>query len=266
MNPNPKEAARFLWTCRQSGTVIDALPAALRPQDTAAAHATQAALPAVADQPVVGWKIAATSAAGQAHIQVDGPLAGRIRESFVQPVGATVSLASNRMGVVEPEFAFRMHAALPPRATPYAAHEVLAAVASLHPAFELPDSRFSDFARAGKAQLIADDACCGQFAFGAAAPAAWRTADLAAHRVHATVCDAADRERYSRDGEGRALLGDPLIALTWLANELSTLGIGLRAGDWASCGTCMAPLEVLPGDRVVADYGTLGRIELGLSD
>ncbi len=111
-----------------------------------------------------------------------------------------------------------------------------------------------------------DDACCGQFAFGSATPAAWRTADLAAHRVHATVFDAAGRERYARDGEGRALLGDPLTALTWLANELSALGIGLRAGDWASCGTCMVPLEVLPGDRVVADYGTFGRIEWSLSD
>ncbi len=266
MNPTPHEAALLLWTCRQSGTAIDALPAALRPQNTAAGHAIQAALPAVADQPVVGWKIAATGAAGQSHIQVDGPLCGRILGSFVQPIGGTVSLAGNRMRVVEPEFAFRMGAALPPRATPYAADEVLAAVASLHPAFELPDSRFSDFARAGKAQLIADDACCGQFAFGPAAPAAWRTADLAAHGVHATVCDAAGRERYTRDGQGSALLGNPLIALTWLANELLMLGIGLRAGDWASCGTCMVPLEVLPGDRVVADYGTLGRIELGLSD
>lgn len=266
MHCNAHDAARLLWTCRQSGTVIDALPAALRPHDTITGHAIQAALPDVADRPVVGWKIAATSAAGQAHIQVDGPLAGRILDDFVQPMGTTLSLAGNRMRVVEPEFAFRMGAPLPPRPAPYAADEVLDAVASLHPAFELPDSRFAAFARAGKAQLLADDACCGRFAFGAAAPAAWRTFDLAAHRVQATVLDADGRLRYARDGEGRALLGDPLTALTWLANELSALGIGLRAGDWASCGTCMVPLEVLPGDRVVADYGTLGRIEIGLSD
>ena len=260
-------AAHLLWTCRESGTVIDALPPALRPNDTMAGHAIQAALPAVADRSVVGWKIAATSAAGQAHIQVDGPLPGRILDTFVHPIGATISLAGNRMRVVEPEFAFRMGADLPPRpSAPYAAREVLAAAESLHPAFEVPDSRFADFARAGKAQLIADDACCGRFAFGPAALAAWRTLDLAAHRVHASVCGADGRMRYTREGEGRALLGDPLTALTWLANELSTLGIGLRAGDWASCGTCMVPLEILPGDRVVADYGVLGRIEIGLSD
>jgi len=265
MHSSTHEAAGLLWTCRQSGKVIDALPSALRPRDTSAGHAIQAALPVVAGRPVIGWKIGATSAAGQAHIQVDGPLAGRILEGFVEPVGATLSLAGNRMRVVEPEFAFRMGADLPPRATPYTVDEVVAAVATLHPAFEVPDSRFTDFARAGKAQLIADDACCGRFTFGQAAPSAWRDTDLAAHRVHAVVRGADDRVRYTRDGEGRALLGDPRTALAWLANELSSLGIGLRAGDWASCGTCMVPLEILPGDRVAADYGTFGCIEIGLS-
>jgi 2-keto-4-pentenoate hydratase len=260
-----QEAARMLWNCRVSGTAIEALPEALRPRDAAAGHAVQAALPAVAGQRVVGWKIAATSAAGQAHIQVDGPLPGRILEDFIHTMGATLTLAGNRMRVVEPEFAFRLGADLPPRAAPYTAPEVLAATASLHPAFELPDSRFADFARAGKAQLIADDACCGRFAFGPAAPEAWRTTDLADHRVQATVQGAQGSVRYIREGQGRALLGDPRTALTWLANELSALGIGLRAGDWASCGTCMVPLEVVPGDRVRADYGDFGRIEIGLS-
>lgn len=260
------DAARLLWTCRQAGTVIDALPEALRPHDPRAGHAIQAKLPAVAGQGVVGWKIAATSAAGQAHIQVDGPLPGRILESFVHPMGSKLSLFGNRMRVVEPEFAFRLATSLPPRTTPYTTAEVLAAVASLHPAFEVPDSRYANFTRAGKAQLIADDACCGRFAFGPAAPAAWRTADLAGHAVHATVHGEDGRVRCTRSGEGRALLGDPVTALTWLANELSSLGVGLQAGDWASCGTCMVPLEIAPGDRVVADYGAFGRIEIGLAE
>ncbi len=241
------------------------MPPALRPQDAREAHTIQAALPSVAGQAVVGWKIAATSAAGQAHIQVDGPLAGRILESFVQPIGGCLPLAGNRMRVVEPEFAFRLGRSLPPRETPYAPDEVLAAVDSLHPAFELPDSRFENFTRAGQAQLIADDACCGRFAFGPAAPASWRSLDLAAHAVHAAVHAADGSLRYTRPGEGRALLGHPAAALTWLANELSSRGPGLRAGDWASCGTCMVPLAILPGDRVTADYGALGRIEIGVS-
>ena len=62
MQHNTHEAARLLWTCREQGTVIDALPPALRPADAAAGHAIQAALSTVAQQAVVGWKIAATSA------------------------------------------------------------------------------------------------------------------------------------------------------------------------------------------------------------
>ena len=260
------DAARLLWRCRQAGTVIDALPAELRPNDAAAGHAIQAQLPKVAGMPVVGWKIAATSAAGQAHIGVGGPLAGRILDCFVEPLGATLSLAGNRMRVVEPEFAFRLATPLPPRSTPYSETEVKAAVASLHPAFELPDSRFADFVHAGEPQLIADNACCGRFAFGPAAPAVWRDIDLAAHGVTATVFGPDGPVRYTRDGAGRALLGAPITALTWLANELSRRGSGLRAGDWASCGTCMVPLQVGPGDRVVADYGAFGRIEVALAD
>lgn len=258
-------AARLLWNCHEAGTVVEALPAEMRPHDVAAAHAIQAALPTVAGGVVVGWKIAATSAAGQAHIQVDGPLPGRILDRFVHPVGARLSLAGNRMRVVEPEFAFRMGTPLPARPTLYSVDEVQAAVATLHPAFELPDSRFGDFARAGKAQLIADNACCGRFAFGPAVAVPWRGVDLAAHRVLATVHGADGAVRFTREGEGRALLGDPLVALTWLANALSALGTGLRSGDWASCGTCMVPLEVRPEDHVVADYGAFGRIEIGVS-
>lgn len=268
--PTPEDtalaAARLLWACRQQGSALDALPEALRPASTDAGHAIQAALPVVAGQAVVGWKIAATSAAGQAHIQVSGPLAGRILAGFVHPMGSTLPLAGNRMRVVEPEFAFRLGRGLPARAAPYTVDEVLAAVASLHPAFELPDSRFADFARAGQAQLIADDACCGRFAFGPAAPEAWRQADLAAHGVAATVQGGDGTLHTTRQGEGRALLGDPRLALTWLANELSARGLGLQAGDWASCGTCMVPLAVSPGDRVTADYGAFGVITIAVSD
>jgi 2-keto-4-pentenoate hydratase len=72
--------------------------------------------------------------------------------------------------------------------------------------------------------------------------------------------------RYRRGGVGRALLGHPLAALTWLANELAARGSGLRAGDWASCATCMVPLEIEPGDKVLADYGLFGCIDIGLAN
>ena len=48
--------------------------------------AVQAALEGIAG-PSYGWKLAATSPAGQRHIAVDAPLAGRLFDRFRYPDG-----------------------------------------------------------------------------------------------------------------------------------------------------------------------------------
>jgi 2-keto-4-pentenoate hydratase len=265
MTLDTQAAARLLWTHWQAGTKIDALPDTLRPADAAQGHAVQALLPSVDARQVVGWKIAATSSVGQAHIGVSGPLAGRLLSGQVDADGATQSLRGNGMRVAEPEFAFRFGAALPPRPAAYTVDEVLAAVETLHPAIEVPDSRFADFVHAGEAQLLADNACAHRFVLGPATTADWRALDLRTHRVQGRV-RAGDLRRYERDGDGSAVLGDPRVALTWLANELSRLGVGLAAGQFVTTGTCMVPLEIQPGDQVVADFGALGQVSARFTD
>jgi 2-keto-4-pentenoate hydratase len=256
------DAARMLWRCVREGRVIDSLPDALRPADIVQGQAIQAQLPVASGFGVIGWKIAATSEAGQRHINVGAPLLGRILSGLVVEAGSTVSLAGNRMRVAEPEFAFRFGHTLSPRAALYAQQEVLDAVASLHPALEVPDSRYAVFTRAGEAQLIADNACCGRFAFGDAAPPRWREIDLSAQAVRGTVTNSAGHARYTRAGHGRAALGDPRTALVWLVNQLSALGLSIDAGQVVSTGTCMAPLAIEPGDLVRADFGDLGTVSL----
>ena len=204
-----------------------------------------------------GWKIAATSAAGQKHINVAGPMAGRILSETVIADGGTASMAGNEMAVAEPEFAFRMRIDLPPRAAAYSVEEVLVAVDTLHPAIEIPDSRFADFVSAGEAQLIADNACAHLFMLGPAATFPWRERDLAAHAVAADV-----EGKSHHEGHGRNALGDPRVALAWLVNELSELGITLEAGEVVTTGTCVVPIGVVPGDRVNASFGDLGTLSV----
>jgi 2-keto-4-pentenoate hydratase len=142
-------AAAILWQNWQQRTRIDELPPDCRPADRAAGYAAQLEIVRLSGQPVVGWKIAATSAAGQKHIGVDGPLAGPLLAHRVLASGATVPLDGNVMKVAEAEFAFKFRIDLPQRPNPYGLEEVLAAVESLHPAIEVPDSRYNDFARVG---------------------------------------------------------------------------------------------------------------------
>jgi 2-keto-4-pentenoate hydratase len=242
------------------GTRLDALPPELRPADRAEAYRVQAWIEGFSRLPLYGWKIAATSLAGQRHIGVDGPLAGRLLAERVIEDGGACPLAGNLMKVAELEFAFRMGDDLAPRADPYTQEEVLAHVASLHPAIELPDSRFEDFEHAGLAQLVADNACAHRFVLGPAADAGWRALDLAAHPGGMLRNGV-----LAEEGVGRNVLGDPRIALTWLANELSCHGMMLKAGQVVTTGTCAKPLAIAAGDRIEGDLGILGRISVTIT-
>jgi len=248
-------ASELLSRCWRKGEVIEALPAPLRPASRPEGYAIQARIEASSGKPLFGWKIAATSLAGQQHIGVDGPLAGRLLAERVYGDGDEVPLRANRMRVAECEFAFRMGRDLLPRPAPYERDDVLNAVADLHLAIEVPDSRYKDFVTAGGPQLIADNACAHLFVLGPIAPPSWRGLDLAAHRVVAKV-----GRRYDREGIGANVLGHPLIGLTWLANELSSLGVPLASGQVVTTGTCMKPLEIEAGDEVSVDYGVLGQV------
>jgi 2-keto-4-pentenoate hydratase len=245
-------AAKTLSDHWRTGSKLDNLDASMRPKDRAEGYAIQAALTSNSPQPLFGWKIAATSEAGQKHINVSGPLAGRIFADKVIADGGTAAMAGNEMRVGEAEFAFRFARDLPPRDTPYSVTDVLDAIGTLHPAIEIPDSRFAAFVRAGEAQLIADNACAHLFVLGASSGADWRDRDLVEERPVITLRGSVHA------GHGKNVLGDPRVALAWCVNELRALGITLRAGEVITTGTCGMPLPIQAGDVFAVDFGALG--------
>jgi 2-keto-4-pentenoate hydratase len=250
-------ASRTLQDHWRAGTKFDALNAGQRPQTREEGYAIQAEIERLSKAKLFGWKIAATSEAGQKHINVPGPMAGRILQETLIEDGGIASMAGNEMRVAEPEFAFRMRTDLPPRPLAYSVAEVLEAVDTLHPAIEIPDSRFADFISAGEAQIIADNACAHLFVLGKPTTANWRAMDLVEERPVIAIRG----QRFV--GHGKNVLGDPRAALAWLANELRGLGITLRAGEVVTTGTCLPPLPIQSGDRMEADFGVLGKVSVG---
>lgn len=61
-------------------------------------------------------------------------------------------------------------------------------------------------------------------------------------------------------GTARDALDDPMVPLTWLANELSRSVIGLHAGQTISTGTLTGMLKPRAGDTFVADFGPFGDV------
>lgn len=247
----------MLTRCWTESAVIGELPGACRPATRADGYAVQACWAQLLQQEIAGWKIAATSPAGQRHIGVGGPLAGPVFARGVRPQGSAISLAGNRMRVAECEIVFSLAHPLCPRAKIYARDEVLAAVGGVHPGIEVPDSRFREFERAGEAQLIADCACTNLMVLGARAPEPRpdQLLALASLQVQAEVSDGRNPQ-----GIGSNVLGDPLNALVWFVNEITAAGRTLAPGQFVTTGACVPPIPVSPGMTVHADFGWIGRL------
>lgn len=247
---DPARTAETIWAAWTGGQRMPALPDP--PGDAAAGMAAQDALRTLAGDSY-GWKIAATSTAGQAHIGVDGPLPGPLFTRFRHEPGDVLPSHDLHMRVVEAEFAFRMGRDVHP------GDDVLDAVDAVALAVELPDSRFTDFAVVGPAQLLADAACASRFVLGPEVPG-WRGIDLSTAGTALWI----NGERAAR-GTGAAVLGDPRTALAWLAAELPRYGHRLRAGDVVTTGTTTPPPTIGPGDTVRADFGDLGSVSFALA-
>ena len=92
-------------------------------------------------------------------------------------------------------------------------------------------------------------------------PESWREIDLAAHSAALTI-----NGTVVAEGIGANVLGDPRIALAWLANDRILHGAPLLAGEIITTGTCIVPAAIAPGDDVLADFGALGRVSLKFSE
>jgi len=66
-------------------------------------------------------------------------------------------------------------------------------------------------------------------------------------------------------GSAAKVLGHPLAALAWLANELPARGLSLRAGEFVT--TWVTTDEIYPaeaGDRLTAEFAGLGSVRLDI--
>lgn len=251
-----EEAVELLIAARGDHRRLDAFPPTCRPETFEDGHAIQEAFVQAWSVPVAGYKIGCTSPETQKLLGSPGPFPGRVFAPVLLTSPAKVAAkAFHRLGI-EPEFAFTLARDLPPRAAPYAREEVAAAVAALHGAIELVDTRWTDWLKVGIASIVADNGANGGLVLGPAA-SDWRQIDLP--RAKATL---RFDDKFIAEGTGAAVLGNPLDALVWLANHLSSRGYGLKAGDAVTTGTVAAVYFAEPGMHVTADFGPIGMVEL----
>lgn len=252
-------AADLLAGAWHTGMTLPQLPPECRPRTAAEGYRIQDLLAQELDFEVAGWKIGGTSAAARKILKARGPFAGRVFAGRVFPSGVSLPPLVYRMRGLEGEFVFRLRRDLPPRKRAYSAAEAADAVGAMMPGIEIIDSRYTDWLKVNVPSIVADQGANGALVLGAPVRN-WRRLDLARQAVRMVV-----NGRTVGAGTGADCLGGPLKALAWLAN-LMRRRRGLAAGQIVSTGTCTGLHFAAPGDRIRADFGRLGAVELAFTN
>ncbi|HEY9327233.1 MAG TPA: fumarylacetoacetate hydrolase family protein [Streptomyces sp.] len=204
---------------------------------------------------VVGHKAGATSKAMQEQAGVEEPDSGVLLDDMVLPTGSTLPRSVLMQPRVEAEFAFRLGCDLVGPSV--GVEEARAAVKEVFLALEVIDTRFTNW-QITIADSVADNASCARLVTGPMVPLA-AALDLAAEPLVVSLNGTA-----VATGEGRAVLGDPLRALVWLAGRLHRFGEGLRAGQLVLAGAVHASLPLEAQTTVHARSPHLPPVELHL--
>ena len=247
-----------LLAVRDGAPVLGDVPAALRPVDLTAAYATADEIVVALERrwgDVVGYKVGATSTAGQGMLGLTEPFYGRIFAGCVVAGEGPWTVSDGRSSA-EAEVGFVLGADLPPGQGAYSLEAVAAAVARVIPLIEINRPAYERPFEVGGLCLIADNGVTQGLVRGGPGVALVDPEALA-HETVSMVRDGAS----CADGRASVVLGNPLNALVWLANTLNARGTGLRVGDVVASGAMTPPIPIAAGDRLSAEYSTLGRIE-----
>jgi 2-keto-4-pentenoate hydratase len=247
------EIARVLAEGRRAGEKLDAYPGP-KPATSSEAFAIQTAARGMLGWRHRGWKVGCTSEIAQKALGTDGPFPGPLYGERLFVSGDFVPTKPSNWRVTEPEIAFTMASDLPARERPYGIDEVLAAVASVHPAIEIVNPRLPNGFADPIEWYIADGGLSDALVLGPGIPPLKRS-DYAKIKAEAKI----NNKMISR-GVGANALGGPELVLTWLANHLIDRGSHLKSGDVVTTGVITEVFTSKLGDEVTAAFEHLGSV------
>jgi len=202
---------------------------------------------------VRGHKVGLSSEVMQRMMGVDEPDYGHLLSTMVLDEHTPVDTARYCFPRIEVEIGYVLGDSLPGEGCTEA--DVLAATEYLVPSIELIDSRIKDW-RIGLADTIADNASSAGVVLGAARIS---PRDLDPKGIEAVLYrEGAEVTRGNTD----AVLGDPTVAVAWLARKVASFGVRLEAGHVILPGSCTRAIDVRPGDAFRAEFAGLGAVSL----
>ena len=205
---------------------------------------------------VRGHKVGLTSKAMRDMIGATEPDYGFLFDDWFVPEGSTIEMARLHRPLVEAEIAFVMAERL--SGPSVNAADVIRATDFVLPMLEIVDSRVSGRGTNSLVDSISDGAFCGFVVLGGN-PA--RLTDVDVRSMSASL--SIDGE-VRQTGSARAVMGNPVNAVAWLANKLHELGVAIQPGDVVMSGSFIRAEALNPGDTVLALFDELGEVSVAI--
>jgi len=243
------DTANTFLNARRTGVPIADLPEELRPATEQEAFAVQDMM-MLAYEGIGGWKVGARSADTE-------PFFAPMPSLWMGENGSLFRGPLHRLHGVEAEIAFRFGHDLPPRTTPYTREEVIAAIASCHPALEILESALTDPLAVARETMLADLQMHGGFVAGPAVPH-WREIDWAKDTVTLLVDGSVRVDNMGSNPAGP----DLMRLLVYLANQGAARTHGLKAGQWITTGSWTGVTWATASAAVTARFAHAGSVSL----
>ncbi|MCR9276998.1 MAG: hypothetical protein NXH85_03410 [Pseudomonadaceae bacterium] len=207
---------------------------------------------------VKGYKIGLTSKPMQDMVGSTEPDYSAIMDNMFIPESSESHYSNWNEPLVEIELAFVMKETLSGPGINVA--DVIRATDFVLPAIEIVDFRVARAPGMDVRDTIADLAAVGGVVLGGN-PTSLNDIDVRA--VNGSLEINSD---VREQGCANAVLGNPLTAVTWLANKMSEFGVAFEPGDVILSGSFVRALPVSAGDRIIARFdNNMGNVEIAFT-
>jgi 2-oxopent-4-enoate/cis-2-oxohex-4-enoate hydratase len=200
---------------------------------------------------IIGKKIGITAKAVMNLLGVNQPDFGQLLSSFQYGNDDVLKMSDFCQPKGEGEIAFILKKDL--KGPGITSAEVLAATDYLLPAFEIVDSRVSDW-KIKIQDTVADNASAGAFVLG--------NTPISPKGIDLSTCGMVLKKNGEiiGTGAGAATMSHPVNAVTWLANKLGELGLPLKAGEIILSGSLSIMFPIQSGDHLSMKISGIGEV------
>lgn len=201
---------------------------------------------------IIGKKIGLTSEAMRIMVGVDEPDYGHLFDDMYYEMDVVIDVSEMLAPKIESEIAFVLNKEL--KGPGVKVTDVIEATAGVMPSFEIIDSRFKD-PKIKFEDTVSDNGSSARLVLGT------NITDIKSVDLRTTGLVLEKNGKIIDTAAGAAVMGNPAVAVAWLANKLHKYGISLKPGEVILSGSLTKAYEIKPGDVFTATFAGLGTVK-----